>query len=456
MWRGARHDRLLVDTAGLRYDRPSVCLEGGDVQRRRVAFVCVAIALSSRGALADNWPNWRGPTRDGISAETNLPIEWDTERNVVWKLEMPAWTGSTPIVWEDRIFLNVADGENIELWAVDRDGGQPVWKKFLSTENHRERKQNMSSPSPVTDGERVWVMTGTGILKAFDFEGHELWGRDIQADYGRFGLNWGYASSPLLHGNALFVQVLHGMKTDDPSYLLRIDRDTGETVWRQERPTKAVRESPDSYTTPALLRYDGTTEIVVTGGDAVTGHDPETGQELWRADGLNPTRNRSYRIVASPIVWGDMIYVPTRVRPFLALRAGGRGDVLASHVVWRSDNGPDVPTPVTDGKYLYIVTDQGIVYVHDAQTGELVYGRRRIQPGTYSASPVLADGKIYITSEGGMTTVFKAGPEFEVLAQNALDDYCLSSPAISDGQIFIRTATHLYAIGQRRPTASDQ
>ena len=136
----------------------------------------------------------------------------------------------------------------------------------------------MSTPSPVTDGSRVWVMTGTGILKAFDFEGRELWMRDIQKDYGRFGLNWGYGSSPLLDGDSLFVQVLHGMRTDDPSYLLRIDKETGKTIWKVERPTDARAESPDAYTTPALLRYGGTKEIVLTGGDVVTGHDPADGQ----------------------------------------------------------------------------------------------------------------------------------------------------------------------------------
>ena len=416
-----------------------------------LVIVLAAIVLRSQTAFADNWPSWRGPTGDGVSTEVGLPVEWDTERNVAWKLEMPEWTGSTPIVWDDHVFLSVADAETLELWCLDRNTGRPLWKRFLSTGNRRQRKQNMSSPSPVTDGERIWVMTGTGILKAFDYAGNELWMRDMPQDYGEFGLNWGYASSPLLHDGALYVQVLHGMRTDDPSYVLRVDGDTGATVWRQERPTRALRESPDSYTTPALLQYDGNTEIVITGGDAVTGHDPETGVELWRADGLNPSRNRSYRIVASPIVQGDMIYAPTRVRPLLALRAGGRGDVLASHVVWETEHGPDVPTPITDGRYLYVVNDRGIVYVHDARTGELVYGRQRIQPGTYSASPVLADGKIYITNEGGLTTVFKAGPEFELLAQNPLDDYCLSSPAISDGQIFIRTTKYLYAIGERRP-----
>ena len=422
----------------------------------RVAAVLLLAATAVPGVVgAENWPAWRGPTGDGVSAETNLPVEWDTERNIAWKLAMPAWSGSTPIVWGDRIFLNVAvDEDNIELWRLDRDTGEPLWKRHLSDGNRRLRKQNLSSPSPVTDGERVWVMTGTGILKAFDVDGTELWMRDIPASYGPFGLNWGYASSPLLHGDALYVQVLHGMRTDDPSYVLRIDRGTGETVWRVERPTEAVRESPDSYTTPALLEYDGGTEIVITGGDAVTGHDPETGRELWRADGLNPTRQRDYRIVASPFVRDGLIYAPTRVRPLLALRPGGRGDVLDTHVVWSTDDGPDVPTPVTDGEYFYVVNDRGIVFVSDAKTGEPVYGPERIRRGTYSASPVLADGRIYVTNEDGVTTVLRAGPEFEILAENDLDDYCLSSPAISEGQIFIRTTGHLYAIGERRRPAA--
>ena len=411
--------------------------------------VALAAVAWPAGAAEANWPNWRGPTRDGVAGEA-VPVEWDTETNVAWRLEMPEWTGSTPVIWGERIFLNVADGDDIEFWCLNRDTGQVLWKRFLSGGNHRQRKQNMSSPSPVTDGQLVWVMTGTGLLRAFDFDGHEVWMRDIQADYGQFGLNWGYASSPLLHENALYVQVLHGMKTDAPSYLLRLDAGTGDTIWRHERPTNARRESPDSYTTPALLQYDGTTEIVVTGGDAVTGHDPTTGQELWRADGLNPTRNGAYRLVASPVVIGNFIIAPTRVRPLLVLRAGGRGDVLDSHVAWETENGPDVPTPVSDGEYVYIVNDQGIVYVHDLETGAVIYGRQRLEPGTYSASPIISDGRIYVTNEAGLTSVFRTGPEFEVLAENPLDDYTLSSPAVSDGQIFIRTSQFLYAIGSRR------
>ncbi|HSF18841.1 MAG TPA: PQQ-binding-like beta-propeller repeat protein [Vicinamibacteria bacterium] len=411
-------------------------------------FACLALVLAL-GSIADanNWPHWRGPTHHGISNETNLPVEWGTEKNVAWRIPMPDRSGSTPIIWDDIVFLNVADSGELFLWALNREDGGLRWKHFLSGGDHRQRKQNMSSPSPVTDGTHVWVMTGTGILKAIDFEGKELWSRDIQRDYGRFGLNWGYASSPLLHEGALYIQVLHGMKTDDPSYLLRIDAATGETAWRVERPTDAIRESPDSYTTPALLEYDGKKELVITGGDVVTGHDLDTGEELWRADGLNPDNDANYRIVASPVVMDGIIYAPTRVRPMLALKAGGRGDVTKSHRLWNFDDGPDVPTPVTDGEYLYIVNDRGILFSLDAKTGETIWGPERIAPGIYSASPVLADGKIYATSEDGITTVVKAGPFFEVLAENNLESYTLSSPAISRGQIFLRTEDYLYCIG---------
>jgi outer membrane protein assembly factor BamB len=308
----------------------------------------------------------------------------------------------------------------------------------------------MSSPSPVTDGQHVWTMTGTGVLKGFDFKGNEIWGRDIQKEYGEFGLNWGYASSPLLHDGVLYVQVLHGMKTDEPSYVLGINADSGKTIWRVERPTDAIHESPDSYTTPALLQYEGKTEIVISGGDYVTGHDPATGKELWRAGGLNPEKQRAFRIIASPMVRDGIIFVPTRKDPLQAFRAGGRGDVTESHFLWKTRNGPDVPTPIPDGKHLYILGDQGVMYCLDAKTGTAVWGPERVVSGTYSASPVLADGKIYVTSEDGVTTVLAAGEEFKILAENDLEAYTLSSLAISEGQIFIRTEDYLYCIGERR------
>ncbi len=413
-----------------------------------LAFIILLI-LSHTFARAENWPQWRGPELNGTSREKNPPLRWSTEENVSWRLALPSWSGSTPIIWGEKIFLHIAEGDELFLWAIERKQGTPIWKKRLSGGNIKMRKQNMSSPSPVTDGKSVYVMTGTGILKGFDFDGRELWTRDLQKDYGQFGLNWGYASSPLLYEDALYVQVLHGMNTDDASYVVRLDKKTGKTVWRVERPTTAIRESPDAYTTPALLRYGKAVEIVITGGDVVTGHDSATGKELWRADGLNPDNEPFYRIVASPVIADGIIYAPTRVRPLLALKSGGRGDIRKSHLLWSTQNGPDVPTPVTDGKYFYIVNDKGIVWCLDAKTGRELYGGQRIAQGTYSASPILVDDKIYVTNEDGLTTVIKAGPKFEVLAENNLDDYCLSSPAISDGQLFIRTTKYLYCIGKR-------
>ncbi len=425
------------------------------------------LLLTTTWTWAENWPHWRGPGRDGVSPEKNLPVSWSATENVAWKVPMPAWSGATPIIWGEYVFLNAAEGgkrkspdaarrqpsekpdpkaEQLALWCLDRNTGRVVWKRSLGGGNRQAMKQNMSSPSPVTDGRHVWVMTGTGILKSFDFKGNEIWNRDIQRDYGEFGLMWGYASSPLLWHDTLYLQVLHGMHTDEASYLLGIDAATGSTRWRVERPTDAIAESPDSYTTPAVLRYNGKTEIVITGGDYVTGHDPATGEELWRAGGLNPNRARNYRIIASPLVLGDIVYVSSRKNPLLAFRLGS-GE---PNQLWQTADGPDVPTPVTDGTYLYVLRDNGVMLCLNARSGEVVWGPERVRPGTYSASPVLADGRIYVTSEDAVTSVVQAGPRFKLLAESELEGYTLSSPAISDGQIFVRTEKFLYCIGERR------
>ena len=310
---------------------------------RRFVSALFFSTLATAAVSAENWPAWRGPSANGLSNEKGLPTSWTKEENVTWKLAMPDRSGATPIIWGDIIFLNVAeaDKDSLTLWAVDRTKGDVLWKKPLGGGNTVMRKQNMSSPSPVTDGKRVFVMTGTGVFKAFDFKGNELWTRDIQKDYGEFGLNWGYASSPLLYEGSLYVQVLHGMKTDDPSYVMKVDPNTGKTVWKIDRPTQAIRESPDSYTTPAVAKTGAKTwELVITGGDAVTGHDPATGKELWRANGLNPENNPFHRIVASPVVIDGLIYAPSRVKMMLALKPGGRGDVTTSSKVWEFDRGP--------------------------------------------------------------------------------------------------------------------
>jgi outer membrane protein assembly factor BamB len=409
----------------------------------------LAVFLFAHIALAENWPQWRGPRLDGTSAETGLPVKWSKTENLAWTLPLPARSGSTPIIWNNHVFLNVAAEGKIWLWAVDRRTGSVLWQKHLSDGDRMQRKHNMSSPSPVTDGQWVWVLTGTGILKAFDFTGQEKWARDIPKEYGPFGLNHGYGSSPLLDGDHIYVQVLHGMHTDDPSYILKLDKKTGKTLWRSERPTDAKMESPDSYTTPLIASFDGKRELIIAGGDYVTGHDLATGKELWRGGGFNPQNNPFNRIIASPVIRGSVVYTPTRVRPFIAYRAGGAGDVTKTHQFWQFQNGPDVPTPTLDDKYLYSVNDRGVVYCVELETGKEVYGGQRLRPGTYSASPTLADGKIYVTSEEGVTSIFRAGPKFELIAENETGEYVLSTISVSQGNLYLRTDKALYVIGKK-------
>ena len=443
-------------------------------------FVClfptlVALTFVGGARAAENWPQWRGPDGNGISDSTNLPTTWSLEKNIVWKTPLPWWSGGTPVVWGDRIFVTSPTksdpakakpetqqsfprqrrdpgGSTLLLICISKYDGAEFWRRELDEGNQIWNKQNDSSPSPVTDGNRVWVVTGTGTVTAFDMDGNHIWKRNLQRDYGAFGLNWGYGSSPLLYNGKLIIEVLHGQKTDDPSYVVALDAATGKQRWRQERPTDAVNESPDAYTTPTLLTSGGKRQIVISGGDYVTGHDPETGEEIWRAAGLNPTNSPNNRIIASPIVADGMIYAPTRKTPLLALHAGGRGDVTTSHLAWKweSRGGPDVPTPLCDGKYFYMVDDRGLVTCLGAKSGKVIWGPKRTATGIVSASPLLADGNIYITNEGNVTTIVAAGPKFKLISTNRLDGtYTLSSIAVSGERLFLRTSTHLYCIGTK-------
>ena len=341
-------------------------------------------------------------------------------------------------------------GPDLILFCIAKRDGKILWQRVLDNKNELHRKQNDSTPSPVTDGKHVWVVTGTGVVAAFDMQGKEIWKKNLQQEYGTFGLNWGYASSPLLYKDSLIIEVLHGMRTDDPSYIVSLNAANGKVRWRQERPTDARRESPDAYTTPVVLEHKGRTQIVISGGDYVTGHDPQTGKEIWRAGGLNPLKRSNYRVVGTPIVSDGIIYAPTRKKPLLALRAGGTGDITDTHLVWKYEGpaGPDVPSPISDGKYFYMVDDRGLVSCLDAKTGALIWGPEKTVEGIVSASPIISEGKMYILNENAVTTIVTTGSKFEILATNELDGtYTLASPAVSGSQLFIRTSTHLYCIG---------
>lgn len=445
---------------------------------RVAALVGVAVVWAVAAEPVGSWAQWRGPQQNGTAPDAkDLPVSWSETENVKWKLDLPSWSAATPIIWGDTVLVTSAQegfselqsysqqggrgkkggpkpqaapdsgakNDKILLLAVDRNTGKVRWTKEIGDGNRVYRKQNLASPSPVTDGRHIWTMTGAGSLRCFDFSGKQLWARDIQAEYGKFGLNHGYASTPLLHKGKLYVQVLHGMKTDEPSYVFAVDPKTGKTLWKVDRPTDATHESPDDYSTPVIVTVDGKEQLVISGGDYVTGHDLANGREIWRMGGFNPNAERFYRTIASSIVIGDTVYTTsTRGKPFIAFKASGQGDITSTATVWSNNDGSDVPTPTTDGKLIYVVDDRGIVSALNAKSGKAVWGPERAEPGTYSSSPLLADGKLYATNEDGVTTVLKAGGTFEILSVNRLDSHTLASPVAVGRQLFLRTADKLY------------
>ncbi|MEM6569179.1 MAG: PQQ-binding-like beta-propeller repeat protein [Planctomycetota bacterium] len=436
----------------------------------------------TRDAGSGRWANWRGPHRSGASDATGLPTTWSATENVVWKAKMPSWSGATPAIWDDHIFLlspsaltdeEVAErakqaeerggrrrrrsrrdpgGNEMLLLCLGTEDGAEKWRVTLDEGNTLYRKGNNASPSPVTDGTHVWTVTGNGTVSAHDFAGKKVWSTNLQETWGEFGLMWGYASSPVLVEGMLIVQVLHGTKTDEPSYLVAFEAGSGEVLWRTERPTDAPAESPDAYTTPLLVERGDALELVVTGGDYVTGHDLASGDELWRVAGLNPRKARNYRIVPSAVLVGDVLVALTRLRPVLGIRLTGDAAPTEESIAWRweESGGPDVPTPATDGELVYMVDDSGMVTCIVGANGEALWGPERTVQGTVSASPLLADDKLFVTNEEGITVVLGAGgADFEQLAVNELDgSYTLSSPIAVGDRLYVRTGEFLYCIAE--------
>jgi outer membrane protein assembly factor BamB len=444
----------------------------------RVAVALLgSLALTTGVHAGENWPQWRGPALDGTSDSTHLPVSWSQTQNVRWKTPLPSWSAATPAVWGDRIFVmsgSPADqtaqpatrpsrsslekeGQDLLLLCISRKDGAVLWQHKLDEGNRHFVKQNMTSPTPATDGSHVWAMTGNGVLTALEIDGKFLWRREFQKDYGPFGLDFGYASSPLLWDHKLIVQVLHGSDTANLGYVVALDPQTGKNIWKVDRRTDAVDESPDCYTSPAIMRYGDRAELILGGADYITAHDLANGREIWRCGGLNPQANTRYRSISSPVVAGEMVFMSIRNGPTVACKGGGHGDVTATHQAWTSPAAPDVPTPVCDGKYLYILHDNGMFTCLDAKAGHAVYLKQRLPAGQFSASPLLADGKLYVTSEKAHTTVLAAGPEFKILGENQLDNsHTLSSIAVAGRELFIRTGKFLYCISEAHRNAEGQ
>ena len=377
---------------------------------------------------------------------------------------MPGPAGSTPIVWNNHVFLTSPDEQkNLALFALDRKTGKVLWQKTVAEGDRTVGRNNMASPSPVTDGKLVIAMFGTSDIAAFDFSGKEVWKRNLGREFGKLAVMWLYGSSPLLYDGKLYVQVL---QRDNPadyahavdanpkrdSYLLCMDPKTGKDIWKHVRPTDALKESHEAYSTPIPVKTAKGLEIVVLGGDYMTGHSAKDGAELWRAGGINPKKDPWWRIVPSPVVADGVILASAPKRdPVFAFKTGGKGDITTSHLAWSfTENPTDWSTPLYyQGKVFILDGDKKVLTCLDPKTGAKKWQGSLGVRETFWSSPTAADGKIYCLGEGGTVVVLSAGDEFKVLSTIKMGEApAKSTIAVAGGQIFIRTAQNLYCIGK--------
>ncbi len=409
----------------------------------------LAATLLPAVALGENWPQWRGPFGNGVAAGEGYPVRWSRTENVAWKVKLPGIGSSTPIVWEDHIFLTCPLEEQNGVLCFDRTG-RLRWQQRIGRVRHgKHKKGSGTNPSPVTDGKNVWVYFKSGDLACLDFSGNVLWRHNLQQMYGEDTLWWDLGTSPVLTRDFVVVAVMHS----GPSYLVAFEKQTGAVAWKQDRNLDAPVESAQSYTTPQVIRDGGRELIVVLGADHVTCHDAATGREIWRVGGLNPTGHKYFRSIASPAVSVEdqMVIAPyARGQTLTAIRLGGEGDVTQSHVAWVLERrSADVPTPIAHRGKVYVVTDRGQVSCLRITDGHVLWeGQLERNRNNYSSSPVLGGDKLYLTREDGTTFVL-ATDRFAVLAKNTLDEFTVATPALVDGQILLRTAEHLWCIGKR-------
>ncbi len=432
-----------------------------------VAASLSAIILVVANAFAGDWPQWRGAEGTGVSRERNLPINWNSQRGIIWKTELPEWGDSTPALWGDAIFVTAQHDEKLLLLRLNKTDGKIVWTQTVgsgsvkrapikpkSADERREQKfhnlQNLASPSPVTNGKVVIVHFGNGDLAGYDFDGHQLWHRNLQDDYGHYTIWWGHANSPIIFGkNVISVCMQDSLadieKPPVESYIVAHDLMSGRERWKVPRMTKASSEECDAYTTPLITEVDGRPQMIVMGANQVDGYDPADGKQLWWLPNI-----KGGRTVTGPTVADGLLYVTQgKGGPLLAIKLGGSGELSRHDVVWHYDQGtPDSSTPVVWENHLFAVTDGGVARAFDAHSGRSDWNPPLRLKGDHKASPVAADGRIYFLNTHGLCTVVTAGSHAEVLAENQIDDDTIASPAISDGRIYFRGHKALWCVGK--------
>lgn len=406
-----------------------------------VMFVCLGVGRAD----AENWPQFRGPDGDGHSSATGLPTEWSNSRNVAWKRADIGEGWSSPVVWENRIYLTAArpraggddDERNLYALCLDADNGNSVWEKLLFEHDSRtaqriHKKNSHASPTPFTDGEFLWVHFGTQGTACLTLGGEVVWKRNDIA----YQMQHGNGGSPIVVDDVLFF----GCDGSDRAFAIALDKRTGETRWRKERPP-VVNQKTFSFSTATAIEVDGRKQILSQGSDIITAFDPQTGDELWWF------KYRGYSVIPRPVYAHGLVYVCTSYDSsrLHAIDPTGRGDVTATHERWSEPkNVAHTPSLLVVGSELYCISDRGIATCFDALTGA-VHWQERIG-GNFSASPIYADGKIYFLSEEGITTVVRADTSFERIARNELDERTLASIAVIGDDLLIRTENNLYRI----------
>lgn len=430
--------------------------------------VSLAVLFCATFAQAENWAQWRGPNFNGSSGESGLPAQFSKSNNIAWRAPLPGPSGATPIIFGDYVFISSVEAEKKLRLALclDRKTGKVKWQQDMGPGISHDLQSNYASPSPVTDGKVVYFYYGNGELVCFDLEGKKIWARNIQKDYGPFAYQWTYSASPTLFNGKLYVQVLQrdvavngrGNPHND-SYLLALDPKTGRELWKHIRPSDAVAESLEAYSTPIPYTHNGRTELLITGGDCITGHNPDTGAELWRWGTWNPQKNSQWRLVPSPVAGaGVALACGPKNSAVCAVKLGGNGKLPDSQLAWQStdrDVTSDVSTPLFyKGRFYVANVDKKKMLCVEPASGKVIWASDLPTRARIESSPTAGDDKIYLMDfPGHVFVVSAAGDDFKLLGSAMMgdegDDKLRSSIAISQGQLFIRTGKNLYCVGQK-------